>query len=149
MKRSVSGSREIMRDAVVAFIENEEGSYVLETALVMPLFLTVIFLFISCALMLFLYGNITFASQAAVRQAAVCSLSSQAPCSTGDIQQAAVGAMLPTGGGIVSTSAKWSAGNVIGSTVTVTIQLTYPVVLPYLNMSSWTIEAVSTGTILH
>jgi Flp pilus assembly protein TadG len=106
-----------------------------------------IFLFIATALVLFVYGNMTYGAQAAVRYATVRSNTSLSPCTTAQIQQAVLNAMLTTGGGTITTSASWSAGNNVGSAVKVNVSVQYPVVLPFFDASSFTLTSSAAGTI--
>lgn len=135
--------------AVRAFLLDENGSYILETALAMPVFLAIVFLFIATSLLLFVYGNMTYGAQAAVRYAAVRSSTSLVPCTTVQIQQAALDAMLTAAGGTVTTAAAWSPDNNVGSAIKVSVTVNYPLYLPFINASSLTLATTSAGTIIN
>lgn len=129
------------------FLGDESGSYILEAALALPIFLSMLFLFVATALVLFVYGNMTYGAQAAVRYATVRSNTSLSPCTTAQVQQAALNAMLTAGGGTVATSATWSPDNNVGSVVKVIVSVEYPVVLPFFNTNSFTLTSSAAGTI--
>ena len=65
----------------------EEGAALLELALVMPVFLLVIFGILQCTLALFAYCNISYASHAAVRYASLYSSSSIAPATSTSVRK--------------------------------------------------------------
>jgi Flp pilus assembly protein TadG len=130
-------------------LRDESGSYILETAIALPIFLTMTFLFIGTSLVLFVYGNITYGAQAAVRYASVRSLTSQTPCTIAQIQQSALSAMLTAGGGTITVLPTWSPDNNVGSAITVAVSVNYPVVLPFLDTNSFTLASSSTGTITY
>lgn len=135
--------------AARAFLLDENGSYILETAMAMPVFLAIVFMFIATSLLLFVYGNMTYGAQAAVRYAAVRSSTSLVPCTTIQIQQAALDAMLTSAGGTVQTVAAWSPDNNVGSAIKVSVSVNYPVFLPFINVSSLTLTTSSAGTIIN
>ena len=138
-----------MRSIGRALACEEDGSYILETALVMPAFLTTVFLFFTCGIGLFVYGNITYAASSAVRYASVRSNSSMAPCTSTLIQTTALADILTAGGGVVTIAPNWSSGNIIGSTVTVTITVVYPLYIPFLSADTWTLSSTATGMVIN
>ncbi len=135
--------------ALCAFWLDEEGSYLIETALAMPMFFMVIFLFISTSLALFVYGNLTYGAEAAVRFATVHSNTSVSPCTIMQIREAAVNGIMTAAGGTVTTSANWSPTNTLGSTVTVSVTAIYPTILPFIGQQNWTLTASAVGSIIN
>lgn len=130
-------------------LREETGSDLVETALVLPLYLMLIFGITSFAILFFAYCNATFASRAAVRYAVVHSSTSLAPCNAA-ILQGIVNPLLwgaPSGGVVVTPL--WNLSNTIGSTVSVTIQMTYTHGLPYVSLSGLVVQVTSQGVILH
>ena len=131
------------------FWSDESGSYVLEVALVLPLYLVIVFGFILAAVLLFLYGNATFASRSAIRYAVVHSNTSSLPCSVADLS-ARVLALMPTvTPASVTTSSTWVSGNTVGSKVTITVQIANPIPLPLFSFSSLVISATAQGVVLY
>lgn len=136
-------------EAARRFLDQESGSYILETALAMPAFLAMVFLFIATSLLMCVYGNMTYGAQAAVRYASIRSSTSLSPCTTAQIEQAAEGAMLTAAGGSIKTVASWAPDNNVGSMVKVTVSVNYPVVLPFLGGNSFTLTTSAAGTIIN
>ena len=129
--------------------KNEVGSSTLELAFVMPLYVLLIFGFVSVALILFVYSDITYAGRAAARYAAVRSVATSAPCSQADIDTIVQAAVPILNGGQLTSPATWTAGNTVGGTVTVNVRVAYAAGLPFLSQSSLTLSSTSVATIIH
>lgn len=138
--------------------EAESGTYALEMALMMPIYLMLVFGFTSVALLLFVYGELTYASRAAVRYASTHSKTSASPCQVTDIANptsnptSGIVPQLMTGisGGQLTVPAPGCTGsNAVGSLVTITVQVRYPVGLPYIAASGITLSSTASGYILH
>ncbi len=140
-----------------ALLRTEEGTYTVEVALVMPVFVTLLFGFISVSLLLFAYCQATYAAQVEVRRASLCSNTSKGNPTTADtttsVQNDMNGRVLSTNGGSVTTTVNWSGGNTplnaIGNTVAVTVQVKYPVSLPFIPLSSITLSSTAQSLILN
>ena len=131
------------------FIVDEHGSYLVEAALVLSLYLTVIFAMMSVGVILFAYGNSVYASRLAVRYAIVHSSSSSNPC-TSSVVQGLVQPYLwgaPAGG--VNVTTHWSPSNTVGSTFSVTITLSFQTSLPLVSANALTTTTTAQGFILH
>ena len=132
-----------------AALSEEAGSNLVETALVLPLYLMLVFGITSFAILFFAYCNATYATRTAVRYAVVHSSTSLAPCNAA-ILQAIVNPLLwgaPSGGVVVTPA--WTSGNTIDNPVSVTVQMTYTTGLPYANLTGLVVKVTSQGTILH
>ncbi len=131
--------------------EAEGGTYALEMALMMPLYLMLIFGFTSVALLLFVYCEASYASRAAVRFASVRSATNgvYTPCSAADISNLVTALMPGLSGGTLSFPSYGCTGsNAAGSLITVTVQVRYPVGLPYIAASGITLSSTARGYIV-
>ena len=142
-----------LRDA----LKDEAGTYTVEMAFVMPLYLMLIFGFTSAALLLFVYCETTYACRAAVRFASVhsssipCNASNNNPCAPADIQKVLTDAMPTINGGQFTPSGPTygAKGNMAGSTVSVGVQILYSAGLPYMQSSPITLSSSAQAYILH
>jgi Flp pilus assembly protein TadG len=146
---SAASARQDPWCGLAAKLREETGSELVENALVLPLYLMLIFGITSFAILFFAYGNATFASRTAVRYAVVHSSTSLAPCNAAILQNI-VNPLLwgAPSGGVVVTSL-WNSSNTIGNVVSVTVQMTYTHGLPYINLSGLVVQVTSQGVILH
>jgi Flp pilus assembly protein TadG len=146
---SAASARQHPWCGLAAILREETGSELVETALVLPLYLMLIFGITSFAILFFAYCNATFASKAAVRYAVVHSSTSLVPCNAATLQSI-VNPLLwgaPSGGVVVTPI--WNPSNTIGNVVSVTVRMTYATGLPYLNVSGLVVQVTSQGVILH
>jgi Flp pilus assembly protein TadG len=146
---SAASARQHPWCGLAAKLREESGSDLVETALVLPLYLMLIFGITSFALLFFAYCNATFASRTAVRYAVVHSSTSLAPCNAATLQ-GIVNPLLwgaPSGGVVVTPV--WNPSNTIGNVVSVTVSMTYTHGLPYINLSGLVVQVTSQGVILH
>jgi Flp pilus assembly protein TadG len=129
-------------------LASQSGSTIVEFALVVPIFFLLIFGFIAFAIIFAGYCSAAYASQAAVRYAIVHGNNSSYACSNTDIT-ALVAPYLwaaQSGGSTVTTT--WTPDNSPGSTVSVTISLTYKTAIPYSALHTVHVGAFAQGTIL-
>ncbi len=127
----------------------ENGSSTLELAFVMPLYVLLVFGLVSAALLFFVYSNITYASRAAARYAAVRSVATATPCSQADINTIVQAAVPILNGGQLTSPATWTPGNTVGGTVTVNVRVAYAAGLPFLSNSGVTLSSTAVATIIH
>ncbi len=118
----------------------------IEMAVALPTFCLLLIGFFQFGIVLFGYGNATYAAEAGARFASVNSTSSLLPCSATTVQ-ALVASYLyaPPSGVTVTTS--WTAGNTIGSSVNVTVKMTYPISIPFLSLTQVSIGSSAQRTI--
>ena len=132
-----------------ALCRGEEGTYTVEVALMMPVFVVLLFGFISASLLLFVYCETTYAAQAAVRYASLRSTFSTASTASG-VQSLVSNLMIPAGGGSLQPpTVSYAASNAIGTGVSVTVQVKYPVSLPFIPLSSITLSSTAQSLILY
>ena len=121
----------------------EEGSALLELALVMPVFLLVIFGILQCTLALFAYCNISYASSAAARYASLHSSSSTAPATVASVRTVVEPFVwcAPANNVVVTTT--WSPSSSVGSTVQVQVQMSLPLAIPFSDTQGFAIQSVA------
>lgn len=99
----------------------DRGNALLEVALVLPVFLTLVFGFIYFAMVLFQFGNITFASRAAMRYACLHSSANAQPATTASVTAIVAPMIFAYPPNTATTTVTYSGGNVVGGAVTVTV----------------------------
>jgi len=139
---------------------NQQGSTLIETAVVLPVFLTFLLGLFRFAQIGYGYNNLTYAVRAAARYGSVHSLSSVSPATTTSMQSVVVPYMDGTGATqspancpgnncfAVAYSGTAGTGNVIGNTLTVSAGMYYCVQLPYYPTSCFVIVAQDARTII-
>ncbi len=140
--------------AFLSRVAGEDGSVLLETALVLPFYFLILFGLISFAMIFFGYCSATYAAKAAVRYAAVHSSTSILPCTSSTIQSIVTANLwaVPAGTSPAITST-WTpqsngGGGPIGSIVSVTIKITYGTNMPFVSLPSFTGTASSQGYVI-
>lgn len=134
--------------SLLARIGDNEGSVLVETALVLPFYFLIVFGLISFAMIFFSYCSATYAAKAAVRYAAVHSATTLSPCTSSTIQTIVTANLWAAPAGGVTITSQWSPGNSIGSVVSVTIKLNYGANMPFVNLSNFVGTASSQGYIV-
>ncbi len=127
----------------------EDGGAVLETALVMPVFLLMVVGLMQFGVVLFGYCAASFAARNAARFASVHSGTSLAPATAASVQ-ASVTPWLFMGAktGTPNVAVQWPSGNTIGYPVQVTVTETYSVVLPFTTIKSLSMSAAASRVIV-
>ena len=123
--------------------DGEEGSALLELALVMPVFLLVIFGILQCTLALFAYCNISYASHAAVRYASLHSSSSIAPATSSSVRAIVDPFVWCAPASAVTVTTTWSPSNSVGSTAQVQVQVNLPLAIPFSEVQGFAIQTVT------
>jgi len=128
---------------------DEQGSNLIEAALVLLLYFTLIVAMMNVGIVLFAYANTVYASRVAVRYAAVHSSASKSPCTANDIQNIIAPYLwgAPTGG--VTITSNWSPSNAVGNTFSVTVALTFKMPLPFTNSANLQTSTTAQGYILY
>ena len=129
--------------------DGEEGAALLELALVMPVFLLVIFGILQCTLALFAYCNISYASHAAVRYASLSSSSSIAPATSTSVRKIVDPFVWCAPANAVTVTTTWSPSNSIGSTVQVQVQVNLPLAIPFSDVQGFAIQSAAKRLIVH
>jgi Flp pilus assembly protein TadG len=120
---------------------DERGGAALEMALVLPVFFIFLFGLMSFAIVLFGYGNATFASRAGARFASLHSSTSLSPCTAASVQSFVTPFLwaAPTSGTTITTV--WNPTNTVGSTVKVSVSIVYPIGVSVLSGGNVTVAS--------
>lgn len=128
----------------------EDGSEILEVALVFPVFLMFSYGILQMLLFLYCYVAATYGSRAAVRYATQHGAASLSPCSQADLQNIvrSYAAVLPNSN-VVITTPNWTPSTAtVGSTVTVQVQLSYSTIRAVSGFSNLAVTTTASGVIL-
>ena len=118
----------------------EDGSELIEVAVALPVLLLLLFGIISFGIVMFGWCNITLGSRAAARYASVHSGASLRPATTASVTAVVTPFLVAVQPNGAMTTVTYSLGNMVGSTVTVTVNATYATLIPF---TSWQVFAVS------
>jgi Flp pilus assembly protein TadG len=119
-----------------ALAADQQGSTLIEMAIVLPTFFMVLFGIFQFAEMGFGYCNATYAARRAVRYASLHSTTSLQPASTTVVSAIAKPFLTGSGASAAPTIAVAYGGtNTVGGTVTVTISLKYNLMIPYAKLN--------------
>ena len=131
------------------FETDQTGQGLVELALVLPVFLLLLFGFISFAMVMYGLSNATFATRLLVRYACVHSSTSYRPVSTVDATSLVAPYMNNFPSNTYSITPSWSTGGpAVGSNATVTIAITYHIALPGLTLSPLTVHTSASGIVV-
>ncbi len=131
-------------------LHEEDGSEILEVALVLPVFLMFSYGLLQILLFLYCYVAATYGSRAAVRYATQHGAASLTPCSQADLQNivSSYAAVLPSSS-VVITTPNWAPSTAtVGSTVTVQVQLSYSTVRAVSGFSNLAVTTTASGVVL-
>ena len=129
-------------------ITQEDGSNLVETAMVLPLYFLLLFTLFSFSIVFFAYCNATFASKVGLRYAIVHSASSSTPCTSAMITSVVTPYLYGAPSNVTITPV-WSAANAVGTNVSITVTLTYSTGMPYGYLNNLVASTKATGVILH
>jgi len=130
-------------------LRGDAGQSLIEMAVVLPTFFLLLFGLFQFSIILFGLGNATFAARAAARYASVNSASSLSPCSTASITAIAMQYLPLAPADTVTVSPTWSAGNSIGSSVTVVVKIVYPFKVPFAPQQQLTVQSTAVRTVVN
>ncbi len=149
-KLPVSGV--LVRPSCRGFAEAEGGNALIEMAVSLPVFFMFAFGLINFALVMFGVCNITYASRYATRFACLHSASSYVPATTQTISSLVPPYVFRYPSNTYSTTVSYSgsggSGNVVGNTVTVQVNVTYNISLPFYSYNGLNISSTASGTII-
>ena len=127
----------------------EDGSELIEIALVLPVYFLLCFTLMSFSIVLFAYCNATFASTAAVRYAVVHGATSATPCAASDLQAIVTPFLWGAPSNTVVTPTWTQGNNAVGNWVSVTVSMTYSTGMPYGYLNNLHVTYTAQGVILH
>lgn len=129
---------------------DERGSLLVETALLLPVFLMFVFGIITFAAMMCSYGNLCFATRAATRYACLHSSTSYSPATTASINSVISPFWFSYPSNTYATTVTYgSSGNVVGGTATVSVAVTYDLSMPFYSAPGMTLTHQSSGVIIY
>ncbi len=121
----------------------------METALVMPVFLLLVFGLTSFSMVMFGMCNIAYASHCAVRYACLHSATSSVPTTMVTMNNLISPYIYAYPNNTYATSLIYSGtGNQIGNTVRVSVTLTYNIVSPFFSYSGLNLTSSASGIII-
>jgi Flp pilus assembly protein TadG len=126
----------------------QNGSAMVEYALVISLFFMLVYGFVQFCLILFVYNNATYASRVAIRYAVVHGSTATYTCTASDISNIITPLLwgTPSGGATIVTT--WSPNNTPGSTVSIKVGVQYIPKLPFFPTKTFVVGTTAYGTIL-
>jgi Flp pilus assembly protein TadG len=120
-----------------------------ELALILPVFLMLIFGCLQLFYILFGYCNAMYASQVGVRYAIVHGVRSGSSPTASALSTKVTNSLWAAPGNSSTVTCTWSPDTTIGSSVTVKVTIIYPTMIPFSNLSTITVGASSSGTIAY
>lgn len=129
-------------------IRSEQGSELVEMALLLPVLMLLGFVMVESLLFFSSYLGATYGSRIAVRYATVHGASSQNPCSASTLAGIVTPYTRTILSGSVQTTTTWSPNNAAGSTVTVKVALQMDTGLPGAELKSLTATTMASGIVL-
>lgn len=128
-------------------LRQEDGSTLVEFALVLPIALLLLFGALQCSLALFSYCNATYACSVAARYASLHSTASLVPATAATVESA-TRALLWTAPANASVQTAWTPANSVGGTVTVTVRETLPFAIPFTSLHQFSVGSTTQRIIL-
>jgi Flp pilus assembly protein TadG len=126
----------------------ENGSAMVEGALILALFILIVYGFVQIAFVLFGYNNLTYASRVAMRYAVIHGSTATYTCTTTDIQNMITPLLwgAPASGTTVITN--WNPNNSPGSAVSISVTVKYNSVIPFTSLHNFTIGTTAYGVVI-
>jgi len=134
--------------ARATMLAGERGDTVLETALVLPVFLLLLFGLFNFSIVLFGYCNATFASRAAARFASLHSSTSLVPSTTATVTAVVTPFVNVTPGAVATVTPTWPSGNTVGNTVSVSVKLVFSTQIPFSTLKTVTVGSTAQRVIM-
>jgi Flp pilus assembly protein TadG len=126
----------------------QRGSAMVEGALILALFILIVYGFVQIAFVLFGYNNLTYASRVAMRYAVIHGSTATYTCTSTDIQNMITPLLwgAPSSGTTVTTT--WNPNNSPGSTVSISVTVKYSSVIPFTSTKGFTIGTTAYGVVI-
>ena len=138
-----------MRSCAAKRARSQRGSTIVEFALIVPIYLLLIFGCVRFSIIFFGYSNAAYASQAAVRYAVVHGANSSTPCTAATLTNIVTPLLWGAPSNSVTVTSTWSPDTSAGSTVTVRVSILYRTLIPFSSLSTVPVGASAQGTILY
>lgn len=128
---------------------SQSGSAIVEFALVVPLYFLIIFALVQLGIVFAGYCGAQYAAQQGVRYAVVHGSESSNPCSSATISAYVAPYLWAAQRNRSTVTTTWNPNNGAGSTVTVSITLSYHTGLPFSGINRVKVGTTAQGTILY
>lgn len=119
----------------------QDGAALLELALMMPVFLLVVFGILQVALTLFAFCNLSYASHVGARYASLHGGTSSTPATSASVAAMMKPYLWSTGGKVAPVETTWRPSNSPGSTVQVEVQEELPLAIPFSTTTGFTVHS--------
>ena len=119
---------------------NRKGNYALELALLLPVFLVLVFGAIDFGRVIYAYNTVAYAARDGARYASFHGAKSLAPAAAEAIANYVTAHVV---GIDISVNTTWNPDNNPGSDVRVQVQTTFTFITPFINQNSITLSASS------
>jgi Flp pilus assembly protein TadG len=132
---------------VKALLRSQAGSTVIETAVVLPLTVGLLFAVLNFSIALFGYCNATYSARAATRYASLHSAASLIPATTASIQALVQPYLVGVPPSNSHIAIAYSGGNNPGQTVKITVSIQYSAHIPFSSIQNLAISSTAQRTI--
>ncbi len=120
-------------------LREQSGAALIETALVLPIFLLLLFGFFTFSIVLFGFCNATYAARVGARFASLNSSNSATPYNSASVSALLSPLLYGTSATNIAITTVWTPSNAVGSMVKVSVTIAYPLNIPFLNMTQLTV----------
>jgi len=144
----MASSRSPLLAVVGTPLNDRSGQALIEMAVVLPVFFLLLFGLFSFSIILFGYGNASFACRLGARYASLHSSTSLAPCSSSSITSLVTPYLWAGAQNQVTVATNWSPGNTVGSTVSVSVTIVYPTGIPFSALTQVKVGSTAQRTIM-
>ncbi len=120
-----------------------EGQTMTEFALVIPVFLVVVFAMMYFAEAVYAYSYVSYAAREATRYAAVRGSASLTPATASAVQNFVYGETAALDTKLLTVATSWTPDNNPGSVVKVQVQYNFPLSVPFLTSTTLTLASAS------
>lgn len=131
-----------------AAVLDESGSTAIETAVVLPVVLLIVFGVIQFSIALFSYANATYAARAAARYASLHSAASGTEATSTGIAAYVTPMLWNFSPDQYTVTTTWLPANAVGDTVQVSVSLHYRLSIPFAGQQTLSLSNTAARTIL-
>ncbi len=126
----------------------QNGSAMVEGALVLSLFILIVYGFVQIALVLFGYNNLTYASRVAMRYAVIHGSTATYTCTATDIQNMVTPLLWGAPYAGITVTTNWSPNKSPGGAVSIGVTVKYKSVIPFSTTQGFTIGTTAYGVVI-